>query len=249
MAENSYFVDTHFHLDLTKNSERLIGIIEKCQIYTIAVTNAPAAFPFTADFCIDKKYIRPGIGLHPQVVKERKREISQFDEALKNTKYVGEIGLDYSEGDKTSKKIQRNVFQEILKKCAFHKDKILSVHSRRSADDIISMIGRGYPGKVILHWYSGNLKSLEKAIGCGFYFSVNYAMSQSTNGRNIIQAIPINKILTESDGPFVSINGKNCSPLDIPFIIAELAKIHDKESNETKNIVFQNFKKMISEYD
>ncbi|MBN2412793.1 TatD family hydrolase [candidate division KSB1 bacterium] len=245
-SENIFFVDTHFHLDLAKNPEKLIHEIEKNQIYTIAVTNAPAAFPFTFSFCTNMKYIQPSIGLHPQLARERQQELSQFDEALKKTKYVGEIGLDYSGNDKLSEEIQRNVFKKILEKCAYHKDKILSIHSRRSAEDIISFIGNNYPGKIILHWYSGNLKLLEKAIKYGFYFSVNYAMSISKNGKSIIQAIPLDRLLTESDGPFIKIKGKPCEPMNISYLIVKIAKILNKNPLEFKNTVFSNFKKVIT---
>lgn len=245
-SESSFFIDTHFHLDIAKNPEKLIREIEEKQVYTIAVTNTPAAFPFTFNFCRDKKYIRPGIGLHPQLARERQQELSQFDEALKNTKYVGEIGLDYSGNDKLSEEIQRNVFKKILEKCASHKDKILSIHSRRSAGDIISMIGNDYPGKIILHWYSGNLKLLEKAVKYGFFFSVNYAMSISKNGKSIIQAIPLERLLTESDGPFVKIKGKPCNPMDISYLIENIAETLNENPLEFKSTLFSNFKRVIT---
>lgn len=53
-------------------------------------------------------------------------------------------------------------------------------------------------------------------------------------------------LLTESDGPFVKIKDKDCGPMDIPIIIAEIAEIYKKNANEIKDAVFLNFRKLLS---
>ena len=60
----------------------------------------------------------------------------------------------------------------------------------------------GFQGSVILHWYSGSIKELQVAIEREYYFSINHQMIRSNVGRNIINLIPMNKILIESDAPF-----------------------------------------------
>ena len=55
-----------------------------------------------------------------------------------------------------------------------------------------------------MHWYTGTLRNLEIALSRGYYFSINHQMIKSQNGRNIINRIPMDRILLESDAPFTS---------------------------------------------
>ena len=61
---------------------------------------------------------------------------------------------------------------------------------------------RGFSGTAILHWYSGSIKNLLEAIERGYYFSVNQQMLLSKSGREIVDSIPIDRMLIESDAPF-----------------------------------------------
>ncbi len=85
--------------------------------------------------------------------------------------------------------------------CAEEEDKILTIHSRRAAADIISMVGNSFQGTAILHWFTGAAKEVERAAAYGMYFSVNPAMVLSEKGRSLISAMPVDRVLTESDGP------------------------------------------------
>lgn len=53
-----------------------------------------------------------------------------------------------------------------------------------------------------MHWYTGNLRDLKIAISRGYFFSINQQMIKSQNGKNIINMIPIDRIVIESDAPF-----------------------------------------------
>ena len=55
---------------------------------------------------------------------------------------------------------------------------------------------------MIFHWYSGPIKLIPDILAQGYYFSVNEAMTLSKNGRAIIDRIPRERMLTESDAPY-----------------------------------------------
>ena len=57
--------------------------------------------------------------------------------------------------------------KELIEKCNSIGNKILTVHSRGSANEVLSIIGDKFNGKIIMHWYSGTLKNLQKAIKPG----------------------------------------------------------------------------------
>jgi TatD DNase family protein len=86
------------------------------------------------------------------------------------------------------------------------------------------MIGDRFPSRVILHWFSGSLRVTEQAISFGLFFSINPAMVTSDQGRRIIGVLPRDRILTESDGPFVAADGRPAEPGDVSRVITYLAR-------------------------
>ena len=239
------FIDTHFHLDLWNDPKTFVDEIEKNKIYTIAVTNTPSVFFHTYNLTENSKYIRPALGFHPELVYERKNELPVFLENLKKTRYIGEIGLDYSKQSDTNKKEQRGIFEKIITACSEHNDKILTIHSRGSSKEILDIIGNNFPNRVIMHWYSGSIKELNRAIDYGFYFSVNSPMTKSERGEKIISSIPSDKILTESDGPFTKIGNEKCSPLVIHEIVDRISNIIKTDTISCKKQIYDNFSSML----
>ena len=78
----------------------------------------------------------------------------------------------------------------------------MSVHSRKAEKEVFELLQEYEIKNVIFHWYSGPLNLIDKIIDAGYYFSINEAMTVSISGRKIINKIPQNRILTESDAPF-----------------------------------------------
>ena len=176
-------VDAHCHVDLFAEPRKLVSEIERLGIHTIAVTNAPSVFFATERLCAGLRYAHAALGLHPELVVSRAHEFGMMRDLFKRTRYVGEIGLDYTTSDASAKAKQRAVLAEILSICSEAGDKILTVHSRRAATDVTSAIGPNFSCAVVLHWFSGTKKELDLAASCGFYFSVGPAMLASRAGR------------------------------------------------------------------
>jgi TatD DNase family protein len=233
-------VDTHFHLDLWNDPKSLIKRIEDEKIYTIAVTNAPSVFKLTYQLTKGLKYIRPALGYHPEVIGSRPNDLSLFIKYINLTRYIGEIGLDYA--CNIDKALQINIFSSIIRESNRVGGKIVSIHSRKAEKDIIDIVGSGFNGDIILHWYSGNITQLKRAVDYGYYFSINYPMTQSKNGRSIIRNIPINRLLIESDGPFAYTEDESSSPLLIQRTICELSSILGVSQQNMSKLLFNNFK-------
>lgn len=239
------FIDTHFHLDLFENPVTLAREIEGAKVYTIAVTNAPSVFHYTEKLAIGKKYFRAAIGLHPELALAREGELPQMWDCMERTRYVGEIGLDYKALNSEQRKRQRKIFSSILERSAGFGDKILSIHSRGCAEDVIAAIGSDFPGQVILHWYTGNTKNLKLAIRHGFYFSANLKMATSISDKRNIAQIPFDRLLTESDGPFVSSGPIPDSPHSISRIIEKSSEIKVVLPGLARRKVFGNFSELL----
>ena len=234
-------LDAHFHLDLYQNYKRILNTLDNENYIIIAVTNTPSVFHFTKNISLINANVLPAIGMHPELVNERYMELNVLLNQIPNEKYIGEVGLDYSKKySSLDRKLQREIFEKILYKCSDVRNRVLSIHSRNATTDVIQMIGENFPGTVVLHWYSGNLRDLEKAIDFGYYFSVNPGMTRSKNGQRIISRIPQKRVLTETDGPFFKIENKPIEPQQVRIVIDYLSDIWKTEKQETGSIITNN---------
>ncbi len=245
MTNNSFLIDTHCHIDLYKDPVAVVREAERNRVYTIAVTNAPFVFRHMAELVAGCRYVRVAAGLHPELIAKYGDQIESLRPLLKETKYVGEIGLDYTTTDENLRFRQRKILERILAWCAEERNKVLTLNSRRAAADVISIVGDSFQGKAILHWFTGNTKEVEKAANFGMYFSVNPAMIMSDRGKSLISAMPIERVLTESDGPFVKIFGRECKPENLGFVAKELAKIWNISHQQAQHKIYENFRSLL----
>jgi TatD DNase family protein len=239
-------VDAHCHIDLYKDSVAMAQEVERRRVHTIAVTNAPSVFFFTADLAAKGKYLHAAAGLHPELVRTHGQELPQLLSLLEKTSFVGEIGLDFVTTDTADRKRQIDTFEIILQRCAELGKKVLTIHSRRSSAQVVKMIERTNPGISILHWFSGPVHDLRKAIDIGCWFSVNPAMILSQNGRSLIAAMPRERVVTESDGPFVEINGHPVTPWDTDAVLVHLATVWKCSAEDAATTVVKNFHRLVS---
>lgn len=237
-------IDFHCHLDLYPDYEAALERTELAQIYTLTMTTTPRAWKRNFALTHSKKYIRAALGLHPQVADKCFDELPLWKRYLCETRYVGEVGLDASPRYHKSFDKQKYIFRSILEQCAAVGGKILSVHSTRSASAVLDMVEQYFPigsGTIVLHWFSGNKCDMQRALSLGCYFSINSEMAKSNNGRSLISKLPLNHILTETDGPFVKINGKPIESTDIPTVINSISQIRKEPYDITTTTIRSNF--------
>lgn len=234
------YVDAHCHLDLFSDPVVLARKINEQRVHTVAVTNAPSVFAHTERLAAGSRYLRAAAGLHPELVATHGGELERLWPCLERTPYVGEVGLDYSTSDAALRARQRVVFERILERCATLRDKTITVHSRRAASDTIDAIGDRFHGKVILHWFTGTRREVERAVRFGLYFSVNPAMVTSQKGRELVDAMPRDRVLTESDGPFVKLGPQPADPTSAPIVLNYLARAWRIQVDEVARVVLAN---------
>lgn len=232
-------IDFHCHLDLFPDPTSVVDRCEKEGIYVLSVTTTPSAWHGTKK--LERSRIRTALGLHPQLAHHRRSELTLFDRLLDEADYVGEIGLDGGPEFKERWDDQLHVFRHILRTCGEAGGRIMSIHSRRASRDVLSEIQR-YPeaGVAVLHWFSGNFRDLEAAIAFGCWFSIGPPMLASKKGRALIQRMPRDRILTESDGPFAQIAKKPVMPWDIASMVKPLADVWQVDPNEIQTMLTRN---------
>jgi TatD DNase family protein len=238
-------IDAHCHLDLYPDPKRILELCERTGVTILAMTNLPSHFQMGYPHVRSYKRVRLALGMHPLYASAFKEEFPLFLSNLHRTSYIGEIGLDFSREGYTSKDIQLFYLKKILTAIS-GLPKILSIHSRRAEKQIFEQLLNYNIRSAVFHWYSGPVSLIEVICAKGYYFSVNPAMLQSENGRKIISKILRSQILTESDGPFIKVEGRAILPSDTVLVIAYLAKLWDLPLGETSEIVSANFKALIS---
>jgi TatD DNase family protein len=228
-TERPALVDFHCHLDLYPDHQGVIDHCEREGVYTLAVTTTPKAWARNHELASATKYVRAALGLHPQLVETRAAELGLWRELSSETRYVGEVGLDAGPRHYRSLDVQKEIFAEILERCAEFGDRIVTVHSVRAVKAVLDMIEARMPparGRVVMHWFTGTAAELRRALDLGCYFSVNLAMLDGDRRRELVSAIPLDRLLTETDGPFTRTAGRPSRPNDVAAVVSELATLH-----------------------
>jgi TatD DNase family protein len=239
------FVDFHCHLDLYPDFEELVRESERLGIFTLAVTTTPKAWARNNMLASSTKYVRAALGMHPQLVAERWREIDLWEKLLGETKYVGEVGLDAGPRYFSSIARQAEVFRRILRCCAQVGDKILSIHSVRSAPKVLDLLEEEVPkgrAKFVLHWFTGSAADAKRAAALGCYFSINSQMLSTDRGRALISSLPIEQLLTETDGPFTSEGDRPARPRDVRQTLTLLGAARGLSADQCADVVLRNLK-------
>ena len=213
--------DAHCHL-LDYENEVLLDRVGRDQLDVFLVTTRPEQFDAALE--VHNKYpsIRPGLGLFPLYLDQVDEQLELFEEKLKQTRFIGEVGLDFSV-DKEVQKKQIYVLEKILDLAEQKGNCLISLHSRQSAQTVIDMI-RGVKADFLMHWFSGS-PELIKDLPSNIYFSLNPVMLRSRSGKQIIRELDRDQILLESDGPYLQIDEQACTPYELSRVVDSLANI------------------------
>jgi TatD DNase family protein len=216
-------IDFHCHLDLYPDPLAVRDECKRRSIEILSVTTTPSAWRGTLGLASGSPGIKTALGLHPQLAHERKSELSLFDALINETRFVGEVGLDGSPELQPYWKDQVQVFEHILTRATIDSGKVFSIHSKNAATEVLDRIDRfKAAGRFVLHWFSGSVAELDRAIEYDCWFSVGPAMTLSAKGRKLIAMMPSDRVLTESDGPFAQIRGESIKPWQLHPVMNEL---------------------------
>ncbi len=144
---------------------------------------------------------------------------------------------------------QKRVFRTVLERCAESGDKVLTVHSIRSASAVLDMIEAHLPrgrGKVVMHWFTGGRAEALRAAALGCYFSINAEMALGERGRALIAELPIERLLTETDGPFTQTQGRPTRPSDVYLALEAIGRIRKMSVEVLGDSVRNNLKALLA---
>ena len=236
-------IDIHAHLDFLEEN-KLIEIQNNKNI-KLVITNSVNLKSCKKNLDISKKYpkIKLAAGLYPEknIFLKKYKEFEKWaPENKKNIFAVGEIGLDFSY-EKPEKKLQINIFKKQLK-FAEKLNIPAIIHTRKAEKEILEIL-KNYKCKKILHCFSGKLKLVKQALEIGCYFSIPTNIIRSEHFQKMVEILPKNKILTETDAPYLSpFKDKKNEPVFIKESIKIISKIWKIPIKETEKQIEKNYK-------
>jgi TatD DNase family protein len=237
-------LDSHCHIDRYADPMVTARMAAERGVFTISVTNLPSHFRLGLPHVRTLDRVRLAVGLHPLTAAEHASELPLFEELLSETSFVGEVGLDFSREGRSTKDAQLKSFRFVAEHVS-KTPKFLSLHSRGAEKEVLTILAEHQIHGAVFHWYSGSRALLEEVLGAGHYLSVNPSMTTSKNGRGIIAALPPDRVLTESDGPYAKLYGVPTNPWDVSVVEEHLSEVWEKSRTDVSSTVWENFRRII----
>lgn len=247
------YIETHCHLDMLRD-EPLEAYLEKAsqanieKIITIAVE--PSNLSTVIEFANKYSQVYCSQGVHPHDAKSFNSDVGKTirDNASKEGRVlaIGEIGLDYHY-DKSPRDKQKEAFEAQLQ-IATDLDLPVIIHSRDADEDMMAILKNFAPRmrrKGVIHSFTSEKKLAELALSLDFYLGFNgiITFKNAQNVRDIVALTPQEKILYETDSPFltpVPYRGKPNGPHLLPYIAAKVAEIKNQDSTILAAQVYKN---------
>ncbi len=225
-------IDTHAHLDMLKTEEDLLESVEKLDaIITVGCDKEEIHKAIQMTHAYENVYA--SIGYHPYDVNGLTEEdiytLAEISKSEKKVVAIGETGLDYYRNI-TPKSLQWDFFEKQLN-LAKELNLPVIIHSRNANEDTVKILENlsPFPSSGVLHCFGGDIPMMERCVELGFYisFAGNITYPKADNLRNVLKATPLDRLLLETDSPFLSPQKKRGKPNKPSYILFTLEFVAD----------------------
>lgn len=245
-------IDTHAHLDFPDFDNDREELIKNCSGLGIKIINPGTnleASERAVDLAARYENIYAAVGLHPGNIETRfskfegERMEKDFDYESykklinKKTVAIGEIGLNFwrlpkeKENQEIVIEKQKQIFISQLD-LADELGLPVIIHCRAAFDELTNILEKR-KNKGVVHCFTGNWEQAQKFIALGYFIGLNGIMFK-VDLKEVIKNCPLQKILLETDCPFLSPTGfeKRNSPLSLPITAETIAKLKGVSAKE-----------------
>ena len=243
----TWLYDSHIHLSDTEYEHEIpliINCMKRLCIKVCCVSMDYSSSIKTLELGKQSDLILPFIGIHPEKAQNDTDSVFKLiDENNEKISGIGEIGLDttYTNSDEEFKK-QEEVFKTQLS-YAEKFGKPVSIHSRKTLDQILEILPSYKIPSVLLHWFDGSKKQLQKAMDLECYVSFGPVMVYSQDKQVLLSKANRDRILVETDGPvrFSRCFENKTAQIDfVPSIVFCASKVLHMNYDELCNVIEQN---------
>lgn len=248
------FVDAHVHLSDEEYSDSIGELMDETKSSNVVsvVSNSMDLKTSLGSIKLAKEYsgtVYAALGIHPWTVNDLREDglqqmLGLISEQRQNRAVVavGEIGLDHKYAKIWDKQLM--VFNKMLH-AAEKLDLPVIIHSRGTAEQIVEMLPSFNIKKVLLHWFSNPVSVLSKIVEKGYYVSEGPSTAYSNGIREVVRRMPLNNLLTETDGPVCyrkkPFNGKKTTSAFIPIVVRAIAEIKKMSEIDVSEQIIKNF--------
>lgn len=219
-------IDTHCHIDAYDNPLAVLDEARAAGIHVIAVTEDPGKYRLLRTRLGRREGVDVALGIHPlRAGGASPHDLRRFLRLLPQATWIGEIGLDFSRAGAATRSQQLRVFDAILADPQL-RTRPVTVHSRGAERETITRLAQAQV-PAILHWYTGSLAAVDEALTAGLWFSINPAMTRSKKAAALLQQLPPERVLLETDGPFARCGNRSAVPTDLLGTVDNLARLWD----------------------
>ena len=249
-------IDSHCHLDHEPLLSDLSNVLKRSKDVGIkkllTISTSFESFSRIKDIVNKDEIIYGTVGIHPHESDTNTITKNEIVKSLKeNTKIIGigETGLDYYYNNSDKEK-QINSFKTHIE-AAIDCDVPIIVHSRNAEDDTFKILSeyKKHNPKILMHCFTGSKKFSEKLLTLNSYFSASgiITFKNSIDLQETFKSLPIDKILIETDSPYlapVPNRGKKNEPSFIEFTANKLSVIKEISKQELINKTTDNFNRL-----
>ena len=251
-------IDSHCHLDHEPLLSDLNSVIERSKLVGIqkilTICTTVDSFKTIKEILNRDEIIYGTFGIHPHEVKNNKISLDYIlKEIVENKKIigVGETGLDFHYNN-SEKSEQIDSFNKHIQ-ASLQLDIPLIVHSRNAEKETFEIL-KNYENdklKILMHCFTGSKEFAKKLLDLNAYFSASgiITFKNSTNLQDTFETIPLDRLLIETDSPFLSPvpkRGKKNEPSFIKYTAEKLAQIKNISSKELIDLTTKNFNKLFN---
>lgn len=246
-----FIIDTHCHLNYLKNENNIDVIIEEAFKNNVKIINNICTnveeFEDVLNLSSNYDNVYCSIGHHPEYSNKIKIE-DFYNKDINNYKVIGigETGLDYHFTTDFIKEQKYNF--EIQIELARQTKLPLIIHSRDADKDMIDILENEMKNgefSFLLHCFSSSKELAYKGLDLGGYISFSGILTfkNATELQNIAKNIPLDKLLIETDSPYlapVPYRGKTNQPAFTKNILEYLSKLLNKNIDDLAEIIKNN---------
>ncbi len=251
-------IDSHAHLEFSQFDEDRAQVLARAQqagvntLLAIGSGSGPAKLDAAIPFAEQHGWIYATVGVHPHEAKLATDEhFAALDRLAQHPKVIawGEIGLDYFY-DHSPREMQHDIFRRQLAQ-ARAAGKPIVIHCRDAWDDCLRILrddwrSSGLGG--ILHCFTGTVDEARQGMEMGFLisFAGNVTYPKAQNLRDVARELPLDRILIETDSPFLAPQGrrgKRNEPAFVAEVARTLASVRNLSEGEIAAATAANFRR------
>lgn len=252
--------DSHAHYDdedFDNDRDEVLKRVKDCGVsYIVDAGSTIESSKKAVELSNKYDFIYSAVGIHPEEVSEFDADsLDKISELCRNDKVaaVGEIGLDYHYGSK-NRDLQLKVFEEQIK-LSIDLNLPVIVHDRDAHGDTFDLIrkyiNKGLRG--VLHCYSGSPEMAREYTDMGFYigFTGVITFKNAKKPIEVLQSIPQDKILIETDCPYLApepFRGRRNDSSNLVYVIKKACEALNMEPGFFEDMTLNNAMKLFNIY-